>query len=189
VVATNAWQKSRPTRAKGSELTAHSIGQIMLEVSKERGFGIPDEKMLDTGLTGDLIRSLTYERVLRHVMEAENEGKETNIIVGTKKLYLSFPISHIRRKAPEKLDEVEQVETELRKRFVVFDPLSITDLADGGGLGPQEIEALRDQTVSRDYLLINRTDFVVVYYPCPKDPRAFWLRCATLNQWARRCTR
>jgi len=82
-----------------------------------------------------------------------------------KKLYLSFPITHIKEKMPEKLKEVEQFRERLRENFIVFDPLTITDLLDTSEWSNDILEMLKGQTVGRDYRFIDQSDFIVVYYP------------------------
>ncbi len=107
-----------------------------------------------------------------------------------KKIYLSFPITYMRENE-EKMREVQEFRDRLRENFIVFDPMTIKDLditidmqkAIGEGkdaftvetdAGPAEFTVeevkmvekdLADQTVARDYKLINQSDYVVVYYP------------------------
>ncbi|MFQ5662928.1 MAG: AAA family ATPase [Terriglobia bacterium] len=99
-----------------------------------------------------------------------------------KKLYLSFPITIIKKYHPEYLEEVGRLRDELRKHFVVFDPLAVKDiewhlgeyllpdqLAAGlaNGVPPASERAaqyMARQTVERDFQLIDQSDFVVVYY-------------------------
>lgn len=88
-----------------------------------------------------------------------------------KKVYLSFPISNIMKledqeKRESFLGEVERLRDNLRKDLVVFDPLSIKDLQlMSEDLEESEAKALAGQTVVRDYMLIDQSDFVVGYYP------------------------
>lgn len=102
-----------------------------------------------------------------------------------KKLYLSFPITLIKDNA-KLLEEVGHFRDELRKDFVVFDPLAVKDIewklgqytipAELQGQAGQEDPLVTDtakqymdnQTVERDFQLIDQSDFVVVYYKTDK---------------------
>lgn len=102
-----------------------------------------------------------------------------------KKLYLSFPITLI-KKFPELLEEVGKLRDTLRKDFVVFDPLAVKDIEWQIGeysVPPELVGGLKDgipppsdttkrymenQTVERDFQLIDQSDFVVVYYKTDK---------------------
>lgn len=102
-----------------------------------------------------------------------------------KKLYLSFPITIIKKTRPELLEEVGQFRERLREHFIVFDPLAVKDLewlagdyqlpADltiaTGNHTPDRDKVtevckryMESQTVVRDFQLIDQSDFVVVYY-------------------------
>lgn len=98
-----------------------------------------------------------------------------------KKLYLSFPITHVKNQ-PEVLEEVYRFRDDLRESFVVFDPLAVKDIewiiGDSqlppelapflvGGLSLPSERAKRymeSQTVARDFQFVDQSDFVVVYY-------------------------
>ncbi len=90
-----------------------------------------------------------------------------------KRAYLSFPITAIEREQPEKIEETQRFLAELRKYLVVFDPLAIKELESARRLYQQEdaeidaeiMRILEDQTVARDYQLIDQSDMVIVYYP------------------------
>lgn len=92
-------------------------------------------------------------------------------------MYLSYPITAIKKDNPKLLDEASQLANRLRDEgFVVFDPLSIKDLQVGEagrqGISPEMDQAaspyLNSQTVARDLQLIDQADMVVVYYPTDK---------------------
>ncbi len=90
-----------------------------------------------------------------------------------RKAYLSYPITAIEKEQPEKLEEAQSFLAELRKYLIVFNPLSVNELERAKrlhGNGDTEIDAeimriLEDQTVARDYQLIDQSDMVIVYYP------------------------
>ena len=99
-----------------------------------------------------------------------------------KKLYLSFPITIIKKHHPNLLEEVFQFRDKLRCHFVVFDPLAVKDVEwlKGEYQPPDELRGdgavqipppsdtakayVESQTVARDFQLVDQSDFVVVYY-------------------------
>ncbi len=104
------------------------------------------------------------------------------------KVYLSFPIT-LMIDDKQKMKEVREFRDKLREHFEVFDPLAVedTELTYGTGadtdweqeyclsdlckdfqLTPSEKAKIEDQTVIRDYMLIDQSDMVVVYYPTDK---------------------
>ncbi|NLS45599.1 MAG: AAA family ATPase [Firmicutes bacterium] len=104
------------------------------------------------------------------------------------KAYLSFPIT-LMIDDTEKMKEVREFRDELRKHFEVFDPLAVEDteltyvsLIDSNfgeeyhlsELDPDfnftsiEKSKIEDQTVIRDYMLIDQSDIIIVYYPTDK---------------------
>jgi adenylate kinase len=120
-----------------------------------------------------------------HFRIAHNEPAETLYGVifrpEAKKIYASYPMSHVSKR---QRDAAIELVDELRRRgYVVFDPGSIDDAEYVDQLVIQMArdrqadfvyteEELRslvndvgDQTVKLDYLLIDQSDFVVVYYP------------------------
>ncbi|HHT9124957.1 MAG TPA: hypothetical protein ACFYD6_03970 [Candidatus Brocadiia bacterium] len=84
-----------------------------------------------------------------------------------KKVYLSYPISHSldEQKAKDKRDNFLK---ELRKDFIVFDPLSIKEYKKAKETNSPLIETIGDKTVSTDFKLISQCDLIVVYYPTEK---------------------
>lgn len=102
------------------------------------------------------------------------------------KVYLSFPIT-LMVDDGEKMREVREFRDKLREYFEVFDPLAVEDTEltytkDGGtgkeydlsdlnadfGLTSADSSEIEDQTVIRDYMLVDQSDMVVVYYPTDK---------------------
>ncbi len=91
------------------------------------------------------------------------------------KVYLSFPITLMHGDG-QKMHEVRQFRDRLRESFEVFDPLAVEDseLRDPEKHGEDcaipaaERNEMEDQTVVRDYMLIDQSDMVVVYYPTDK---------------------
>jgi len=120
----------------------------------------------------------------RHFRIAHNEPPETLYGVifrpKAKKIYASYPMSHVSKR---QRDAASELISELRRRgYVVFDPGSIddagyvdqllsqrTDKEPATGNTKDELGSLADnvgdQTVKLDYLLIDQSDLVVVYYP------------------------
>lgn len=112
-----------------------------------------------------------------------------------KKAYLSYPISFATQ---EQIKLVEVFRDKLRKEIVVFDPLSIRDIGwqtaalalekqgkqeinipfkingrkEEVTISMSEIQEVRDylvnQTVSRDFRLIDQSDFIIVHYYDPE---------------------
>lgn len=97
--------------------------------------------------------------------------------------YLSYPITLL-RDTPEKIDEIREMGERLSRSFIVFDPLSIKDMAlvtEGGEavdstqhvatvgeMDKDVIEQIKTRTISRDYQFVHQSDFVVVIYPTDK---------------------
>jgi adenylate kinase len=126
-----------------------------------------------------------YERA-EFVLLPSEEPLETlwNILnhPNKKKLYLSFPITVIKNVHPGLLVEVGEFRDQLRKHFVVFDPLAVKDIEwikgeydpppdlNGElrdvlrGLTEKAKSYMESQTVTRDFQLVDQSDFVVVYY-------------------------
>ena len=121
----------------------------------------------------------------RHFRIARDEPPETFYGVvfrpQVKRIYASYPMSHVSKRQK---DAARELVTELRRRgYVVFDPGSIDDAGYVDQLATQVArdrqaplvyteeelrslaKAVGDQTVKLDYLLIDQSDFVVVYYP------------------------
>lgn len=126
------------------------------------------------------------ERILFNVEKVSKEGGRR-----MKKAYLSYPITHV--KGDERFfAEKEEIKKKLKDAgLVVFDPITIEDsiLIDkalqarsegrdhieipGNGflvrVSVQDllavIDDIKDQTVSRDYQLINQSDMIIVFYP------------------------
>ena len=98
--------------------------------------------------------------------------------------YLSYPITLL-RDTPEEIEKIREVGEKLSRSFIVFDPLSIKDMAlvtrskvDGadtlnlpstmGEMDDDVIQQIKTRTISRDYQFIHQSDFVVVIYPTDK---------------------
>jgi adenylate kinase len=86
-----------------------------------------------------------------------------------KKIYLSYPITAILKRDPKLLEAARKFAEDLRKKYVVFNPLAIKDL-----MGDEKDESgvmsqLRQNTVWRDFKLIDQSDMVVVYYPVEEN--------------------
>jgi adenylate kinase len=97
-----------------------------------------------------------------------------------KRIYLSYPITAITQTNPELLDEAADLAARLRTAgFVVYNPMAVNDTPVSlGSLGveigvtAEAVEAaapyLDSQTISRDFQLIDQSDWMVVYYPTDK---------------------
>ena len=90
-------------------------------------------------------------------------------------LYLSYPIT-ILQDTPEEIEAIRTLGDKLRADFIVFDPLSIKDMAlvresessTISDIDENVIEQIKTRTISRDYQFLNQSDFVVVIYPTDK---------------------
>ena len=103
-----------------------------------------------------------------------------------KKFYLSYPITLIRREAPDQIESIRKFGSKMRRDFIIFDPLDIADMdlipsAEPSQEGADESEIttvsdidrdfsvqIKTRTISRDYQFIHQSDFVVVIYPTDK---------------------
>lgn len=105
------------------------------------------------------------------------------LFANTIKVYLSFPITHAPKEMRKKKDEFAM---KLRKQFIVFDPLSIMEYdrakkeyedavrkyevsrKQEDKKNVDELERLKvelgNQTVARDFKIINQSNAIVVYY-------------------------
>ena len=99
--------------------------------------------------------------------------------------YLSYPITLL-KDTPAEIEKIREMGEKLSHSFIVFDPLSIKDMAllTAGGEAidenPQRVpatlgemdrvvaEQIKTRTISRDYQFIHQSDFVVVIYPTDK---------------------
>jgi len=92
-----------------------------------------------------------------------------------KKVYLSYPITHIEREFPDKINKIREFGNYLRKYLVLFDPLDIKDAdllrpSDEEGqkveyIDKAEAEKIETRTIDRDYQFIYQSDMVIVLYP------------------------
>jgi len=95
-----------------------------------------------------------------------------------KRIYLSYPITAVRREQPELLARIQgEILAALESIFVVFNPLTIEDMSlmDAGTfpetvdqLTPEVQALIKSRTVERDYQFIDQSDAVVVYYMTDK---------------------
>ena len=97
--------------------------------------------------------------------------------------YLSYPITLL-KDTPEQIDKIREMGQRLSRSFIVFDPLSIKDMAlvttggeavestqrvaTVGEMGKDVVEQIKTRTISRDYQFVHQSDFVVVIYPTDK---------------------
>jgi len=86
-----------------------------------------------------------------------------------KKIYLSFPITAIQQEQPELLDEASAFAENLRKRYIVFNPLAVKELHHVDSLQKEVQKQLKAATVWRDFKLNAQSDVVAVYYPIEKN--------------------
>ena len=95
-----------------------------------------------------------------------------------KRIYLSYPITAVRKEEPELLARIQgEILTELERLFVVFNPLAIEDMSLVAGkdvpetvdqVTPDAQALIKSRTVQRDYQFIDQSDAVVVYYMTDK---------------------
>ena len=98
-----------------------------------------------------------------------------------KKIYLSYPITAIEKDEPQLLEKIQgPILKELEELFVVFNPLTIKDMAlaqEGttnafpesvDQLTVKAVEIIKTRTIERDFQFIDQSDAVVVLYPTEK---------------------
>lgn len=94
-----------------------------------------------------------------------------------KKIYLSYPITAVRESSQDLLDRIQgPILDELKKLFVVFNPLDITDMRLTykeakttmpelvSDIDHKAIELIKKRTIERDFQFIDQSDAVVVFY-------------------------
>jgi adenylate kinase len=122
----------------------------------------------------------TLYKIIYDVEKAKKEGREV-----AKKAYLSYPMTMI-RKSREVTDDKNKLLKQLRnKGIIIFDPATVEDmilvdlLEESGSelevpelsitIPRNEVEEAKqyiiEQTVVRDYRLIDQSDMVIVFYP------------------------
>ncbi len=103
-----------------------------------------------------------------------------------KKFYLSYPITFIRREAPDQIETIRAFGSKMRKDFIIFDPLDVEDMDLIHSVESSQEEAddteittvsdidqnfevqIKTRTISRDYQFIHQSDFIIVIYPTDK---------------------
>ncbi|RLE74375.1 MAG: hypothetical protein DRJ44_07545 [Thermoprotei archaeon] len=126
-------------------------------------------------------------KIIRDVEKPKLAGQPPKAL----RAYLSYPITHVIGN-PEFFEEKERVKQALRQHgLVIYDPITIEEAdvimlaeeaksqgkqtitveADGGQVEINVEEVLEaaddiyDQIVARDYMLIDQSDMIIVYYP------------------------
>ena len=137
-----------------------------------------------------------YRGAKNYIITNKDPPKEVFNLIhkpDAKKAYISYPITYMRQ-FPAKMRAKNRFRDELRKRgIIVFDPGDIEEIELIGQaeaakregkdsltvrteglkakISVSEIEEAKediiDQTVDRDYKLIDQSDMVIVYYPIP----------------------
>ncbi len=103
-----------------------------------------------------------------------------------KKFYLSYPITLIRKEAPDQIESIRSFGSKMQQDFIIFDPLCIGDMDLIHSTEPSQEEVddseittlsdidrnfrvqIKTRTISRDYQFIHQSDFIVVIYPTDK---------------------
>ncbi len=155
----------------------HDISQRMKNTPQWKGMG---QDILNVWLDEEefLTKQLANWRGKPYYTVAKQQELDNfyQLIFSSKPtLYLSYPIT-ILNDAPEKIEEIRALGEKLRTSFIVFDPLSIKDMAWVKQNQPSTIsqidetiiEQIKTRTISRDYQFLNQSDFVVVIYPTDK---------------------
>jgi len=145
-----------------------------------------DEEVFVTKMLAD------YQRRSSFVIAREEPADILYKLMYTKlkRAYLSFPITHVRGEEGY-INEVRKFRDEVRKFLVVFDPMAINDMdllqtaeiaKENGNeyikvehkgmkleIPVNEVleaaEEIKFHTVKRDYMFIDQSDIVIVYYP------------------------
>jgi adenylate kinase len=116
------------------------------------------------------------------ISRTHNLGNLSELFLSKKKkIYLSYPITPIQKDEPQLLEKIQgPILNELEKLFIVFNPLTIKDMALTyvGTTDPipeyveqltdKAIEIIKTRTIERDFQFIDQSDAVVVIYPTEK---------------------
>ena len=162
------------------------ISERMQESSQWSGMGNAtlnvwlDEEEFLTRQIANLTEKPYYTVARQHNLENFYE-----LLFSSKpKFYLSYPITLL-RDTPKEIEKIREIGEKLSRSFIVFDPLTIKDMAlvTAGGegssgtedipptmseMGEDVIQQIKTRTISRDYQFVHQSDFVVVIYPTDK---------------------
>jgi len=157
------------------------ISERMEETAQWAGMGKAtlnvwlDEEEFLTRQLANLIEKPHYTVARQHELENFYE-----LLFSPKpKFYLSYPITLL-QEIPGEIQKIRELGEKLRHSFIIFDPLTIKDMALVGSgeegrvlptmseMDAHVIEQIKTRTISRDYQFIHQSDFVVVIYPTDK---------------------
>ena len=79
-----------------------------------------------------------------------------------RRVYLSYPMSFA---SEEMVKKIKSFRRKLEEKFIVFDPGTVEEIEMIGKLNYRARRIVVNQTVSRDFQLIDQSDFVVAYFP------------------------
>jgi adenylate kinase/nucleoside 2-deoxyribosyltransferase len=135
------------------------------------------EEEFVTEVIGEVINKPMYLVARKHNIDNLSDLFFSN----KKKIYLSYPITAVRKENPELLMRIQSsILKDLEKLFVVFDPLTIKDIGDmdrhfNGELPASLIEfdhkakgIIKARTIERDFQFIDQSDAVAVFYMTEK---------------------
>ena len=134
--------------------------------------------MMEEELLSDVFSSIKSVPMYVMARNQKTDNLYSFFFENKKKIYLSYPITAVRRDNPELLDKIlNEYKPNLEQMFFVFNPLDIMDkthVAEGNKEVPrflekESVELIDARTISRDYRFIAQSDAVVVIYLTDKQ--------------------
>lgn len=137
--------------------------------------------MMEEELLSGIFANIVGKRMYIHTKAQGPESLYDFFFTDKKRVYLSYPITSIRKEDPKLLEQItNEYKPRIQELFYVFNPLDIQDKGDisvdekiqvlkneGNEelLEKENVEMIDARTITRDFHFIDQADAVVVLYP------------------------